>query len=98
MSKTDKPSAQCAHCSDTFSQRLNHTVASMVDRVHVCGHWPFLTYILLAHAPTILSLFYTVWPDPFGPYISPFWAQHHTLKIVLLFTMALNFMHTHSAA
>lgn len=70
-----------------------------VDGVHVCGLLTILsclTYIFPTHSPTILALFFTVWPDPFGPPISPFWARHQIFlkKVILMFTIALTLMHT----
>lgn len=39
-----------------------------------------LTYIFPTLPPTMLTLFFTMWPDPFGPFISPFWAQDHIFQ------------------
>lgn len=61
-----------------------------VDKVHVCApltNLSCLTYIFPAHSPTILALFLTARPDPFGLLISSFWAQHQVflLSFVLFF-------------
>lgn len=56
-------------------------LTAQVDGVHVCGPLVILsclTYIFPTHSPTILTLLFTVWPDPFGFFVSPFWARHHT--------------------
>lgn len=89
------------HCLTPARKRLTHIAVLMhrVDRVHVCGpttSLSCLTYIFPAHSPTILALFFSVWPD-----LSYLLSGHGTRVFREgLFTVyhGSTLMHTHTAA